>query len=585
MSQNSIQILPKHIANQIAAGEVVERPASVLKELLENALDARATRIKIELEQGGKRRIRVVDNGTGMSREDVTLCVERHATSKIRSEEDLYAIRTLGFRGEALPSIAAVSRLTITSRQRGNVEGWQVQVSFGRGKTVTAVGCPHGTSVSVEDLFLEIPARRRFLRQDRTELSHASQVVRLAAVSHPDVLFELYSMGRCLFRSKPSVSMPHALWPLVGQDVCERLVPVKALAPGLNLEGYISTPEDARTSSRAFYLFLNGRPIQSRLVFKAVSQALQGQYMKGQHPVGALFLQVDPPLVDVNVHPAKQEVRFHHEDQVFRMVYHAVKRAFESGEGLGKGLKEDTRLEETVVRGSQVQMDFSSFEARPSERTRVLPEVSESRGDYGPTFRDEKTDLSACLDGLKIIGQFARSYILVESPDGLLLVDQHAAHEALNFKRLMEAYQGGEAVQSQLLAVPMMVERTPEEVARLSRVRDTLQALGIQAEEFGPGEIIIKALPQGLAGDARAVEEILGELLDSPADQEQGAIVHELVATIACHSSVRANHPLTVPEMEALLRDLVKEGVTNCPHGRPVVINLDWSEIRRRFGR
>ncbi len=589
--RNQIRILPRHIANQIAAGEVVERPASVVKELLENSLDAGADRIRVDLEQGGKRLIKVSDNGCGMPRDDIDLCVERHATSKIASEEDLYAIRTCGFRGEAIPSIAAVSRFTITSRTRNSMEGWQVQISFGKGKSLRAVGCPVGTVVLVEDLFLEIPARRHFLKQDRTELSRASLVVKTLSVAYPSVLFELYSGGKCLFRSRPGSAMPHGLWPLVGRETAERLLPVSARSPELRIEGYISGPEDATSRFGSFYLFLNRRPIQSRLVYKAVSLALKGGYMRGSYPVGALFLEIDPSLVDVNVHPSKQEVRFHDEDQVFRMVHFAVKRALESQVSRIKAV-------DTAAKGRMTGSEVPSYSDKASDHARAVsvPLPWESGGDSSPPQLDstppdpvaaEPKPLyspSASLEGFRVIGQLSGTYVLVEGPEGLLLVDQHAAHEAINFKRLMQAYRMKDAAY-QALAVPMVFERSPIEMERFRRVRQVLGDIGISVEEFGPGEIAVRTVPPDLAGNSRAVEEIIDRVLEIPDSQTVGDAIHDLLATIACHSSIRANQVLGFREMESLLRDLLDEGVTHCPHGRPVVVNMSWNEIRRRFGR
>ncbi len=589
---NPVRILPQHIANQIAAGEVVERPASVVKELLENALDAGADRIRVDLEQGGKRLIRVSDNGCGMTRGDLDLCVERHATSKIASEQDLYAIRTHGFRGEAIPSIAAVSRLTITSRTRESDEGWQVQVCFGRDKKLRAVGCPVGTVVLAEDLFLEIPARRRFLKQDRTELSRASQVVKVMAVAYPDVLFELYSGDRCLFRSNPGAAMPGALWPLVGRQTAERLSPVRARTPGLNMEGYISGPEDAATRFSSFYLFLNKRFIQSRLVYKAISLALKGTYMKGNYPVGALFIEMDPSRVDVNVHPSKQEVRFHDEDQVFRMVHFAIKRSLEGqpsatdpaneaeGETEGKmgGFRTPPAPESRIFRPGAVSVPLpweSADSVDSAPEAAEAPQAAEPEPDYG----------TSTLEGFRIIGQLSGTYILVEGPDGLLLIDQHAAHEAINFKKLMEARKAKNTARFQLLAVPMVFERSPREMERFAAAKKVLLEVGIQAEEFGPGEIAIRALPPDIAGNKKAIEEILCRVMETPDSCAVENVVHDLLATIACHSSVRASQALSTREMESLLRDLLHEGVTHCPHGRPVAVNVCWNEIRRRFGR
>ena len=326
---SKINILPPHIANQIAAGEVVERPASIVKELLENSIDAGAKRVRVELEDGGKHLIRVTDDGVGLEKEDIDLAVERHATSKIRDESDLAVIHTMGFRGEALSSMGSVSRLSITSRPSDNIEGWLVRIDFGRSKKIMAAGCPSGTTVEVEDLFLEIPARRRFLKRRQTELGHISQIVCTLSVSFSEILFELLSDGREIFRSRPGCQGPERLWPLIGDQLVPQMLPVEGRSQEILVSGYVTPPEEARASSKSFYFFLNKRPINSRLLWKALNQAFRGFMMKNSYPMGALFLEVQPDQVDVNVHPAKQEVRFHDSDAIYRIVYHSVQKALE----------------------------------------------------------------------------------------------------------------------------------------------------------------------------------------------------------------------------------------------------------------
>ncbi len=607
--------LPAHIADQIAAGEVVERPASVARELLENAIDAEATSITVEIADGGKRLVRVRDNGCGMDREDLELAVERHATSKIRSEDDLAAIRTLGFRGEALPSIASVSRFTLTSRVTGEDSGWRVMVDFGREKRVEPVGCPVGTCVEVEDLFLKIPARLRFLKRKQTEVGHISQQVRLYSVSAPEIRFALQSDGREVFRTSGDCSFPQALWPLLGETLVEKLLPVEGEGAGVKIKGFVAPPDEGRSSSRAFYFFLNGRNIGNRLLWKALNEAARGIFTVRTYPAGVLFLEVSPADVDVNVHPAKQEVRFHHTDAVYRAVYHSVKRAWDnrppvsqvsweaagdSGAGdrggttvsgnvplpweIREGPVSGSGAGQSCEAGAESSSHISSSDARrlykENSDISTAPVEAASDTQSGTVERGEAGDL-------QLIGQLAGSYIIAQGPEGLVIVDQHAAHEGLIFRRLMRQFMERGTVASQPLLFPEVVEVRPEDAERLPQIISTLGKLGIEAVQFGPAQLSVKAMPDFLAGDRNATKllrEILDRLFDAPA-QDASTLMHELLASMACHSAVRANHHLEHSEMQALLVQLHEEGVKNCPHGRPVSQIISFSQIKRNFRR
>ncbi|MBW1671058.1 MAG: DNA mismatch repair endonuclease MutL [Deltaproteobacteria bacterium] len=597
-----IHILPPHIANQIAAGEVVERPASIVRELLENSIDAGAKRIRVELEDGGKHLIMVTDDGVGLEKEDIDLAVERHATSKIKDEADLAIIRTMGFRGEALSSIGAVSRLSITSRPSDNIEGWRARMDFGRGKKTMAVGCPFGTTVKVEDLFLEIPARRRFLKRRQTELGHISQIVRTLSVGFPEILFELLSDGREIFRSRPGCQGSQRLWPLVGDQLVFQMLPVEGKSQEILVSGYVTPPKEARASSKSFYFFLNQRPINSRLLWKALNQAFRGFMMKNSYPMGALFLEVQPNQVDVNVHPAKQEVRFHNSDAIYRIVYHSVQRALEDIKLVASPFgKTQARLEETGLSIDQQELDilpdaFQVSEALPAygefpssgqdQKTALIvgpePSVSNDQG-----YHVHKSDKAHLWQDFHVLGQLAKSYILAEGPDGLVLVDQHAAHEALIFKRLNKQIARNDALNAQPLVFPEVMERNQEDIAKLPEICPILNRLGVVIESFGHSQIAIRAVPDFVASCSKSSEVVSGlidRILSFP-EQDVKGLVHDLLASMACHSAIKANHHLELQEMKALLKELVYEEVTHCPHGRPVSQVLGFGEIERRFGR
>ena len=599
---SKIHILPPHIANQIAAGEVVERPASIVKELLENSIDAGAKRIRVELEDGGKHLIRVIDDGVGLEKEDINLAVERHATSKIMDEADLAVIRTMGFRGEALSSIGAVSRLSITSRPSDNIEGWRVRMDFGRGKKIMAVGCSSGTTVEIEDLFLEMPARRRFLKRRQTELGHISQIVRTLSVGFPEILFELLSDGREIFRSRPGCKGPQRLWPLIGDQLVPQMLPVEGKSREILVSGYVTPPEEARASSKSFYFFLNQRPINSRLLWKALNQAFRGFMMKNSYPMGALFLEVQPDQVDVNVHPAKQEVRFHDSDAIYRIVYHSVQRALEGIKVVAAPFgKIPVRLEEAGLSINQQELDippdaFQISEALPAyggfpssgkdHKTALIagPEPSVSPDQDHHVHRSDKAHL---WHDFRILGQLAKSYILAEGPDGLVLVDQHAAHEAIIFKRLNQQIARTDALDTQPLVFPEVLERNQEDIAKFPEICPILNRLGITIEPFGHSQVAIRSVPDFVAScpkTSEVVSELIDRILSFP-EQDVKGLVHDLLASMACHSAIKANHHLELQEMNALLKELVSEEVTHCPHGRPVVQVLGFSEIERRFGR
>jgi len=599
---SKIHILPPHIANQIAAGEVVERPASIVKELLENSIDAGAKRIRIELEDGGKHLIRVIDDGIGLEKEDIDLAVERHATSKIIDEADLDAIRTMGFRGEALSSIGAVSRLSLTSRPYENIEGWQVRVNFGRHKKIVAAGCPSGTKVEVEDLFLEIPARRSFLKKRQTELGHISQIVRTLSVGFPDILFELLSDGREIFRSRPDCHGSQRLWPLAGDKLVLQMLPVKGRSMEILVSGYVTPPDEARASSKSFYFFLNQRPINSRLLWKALNQAFKGFMMKNSYPVGALFLEVQPDQVDVNVHPAKQEVRFHDPDAIYRIVYHSVQRAlegikiiaspFEKTPAKSKvtGLSIDQQKLDIFTDALQVSEAFSSYGegSSPWQNQKTAP----TAGTVHQALLDkdqqvQKSDVADLWFNFRILGQLAKSYILVEGPHGLVLIDQHAAHEAIIFKRLNKQIAQTDSLNAQPLVFPEVMERNPQDIAKLPEICPILNRLGVVIEPFGHSQIAVRAVPDFLAScskTSQVASELIDRILNFP-EQDAKGLVHDLLASMACHSAIKANHHLELQEMDALIKELVFEQVTHCPHGRPVSQILGFNEIERRFGR
>jgi len=588
-----IKILHPNIANQIAAGEVIERPASVVKELIENALDAGAARIAVSVEGGGRDSILVKDDGIGMDRADIELAVEPHATSKIASEQDLAAIKTLGFRGEALASMGSVSRFTIVSREQSAASGWELTMSFGRDKQIRPKGCPPGTSVRVEELFGQIPARRKFLKSPQTELGHISQVVRTYAVSNPHIYFELVSQGRTLFKSKRGLSGSQALWPLVGEDAAARLLEFDGKGSWFNVKGFISSPEDARASGKAFYFFVNKRHVKDRMLWKALSEACRGLFVKGAHPLGAVFIDAEPEYVDVNCHPAKQEVRFRDANSIFRAIYHGIRRALEKRSHPLNSQPLSIQTPSSEILSSQrpsgrTDAGASSVEkSKPYAEQEPIPlEVHEPAAVRSQGY-SQPVEGSSTITPFKLIGQLAATYLLFEGPEGLVMVDQHAAHEALLFKKIMEQIEAGGQIVSQSLAFPIVLERRADQLSKLVGCVSLFEKLGLKVEPFGTTEIVIHEIPEIVAmrsDKAKAVADIIDTALERGCNDLR-SLLWDMAAMVACRCAVKADDDLRPQEMVKLMQDLMAEGVTNCPHGRPVVVSVTLDEIKKRFKR
>lgn len=594
---NKIIRLPETVAAKIAAGEVIERPAAVVKELVENALDAGAGRIDIVLEDGGRRLVRVADDGEGMTPEDARLSLERHATSKIRALADLMAIETYGFRGEALASIAAVSNLTLVTRRREALAGMRLEVEGGRIIAESPVGAPPGTTVTVRDLFFNVPARRQFLRSPSAETAQATDVVARFALAQPEVAFSLTVDGRLTLSGRRDADLVERLAALLGPDA-PPLVPVSRAEGGLSVLGHVSPPGVSRAGAGSLYLFVNGRPVRDRALLHAVLQGSRHAHEAGRYPIGALFLTVPPPLVDVNVHPAKAEVRFREPAAVHGLVSRAIESAlvaagalpvepFEPGtwptgrlqrrvDGVKDALASYLRRIETPGR------EPASSPSAPMALERELPwrpPPPPADGEAAPRLR---------YAALRYLGQLRASYLLCEGDDGLVIIDQHAAHERLRFERLRQARAGREPAALRLL-MPRAVTLRPDRAALVAERAGWLAGLGLEVEPFGPaGTLLVKAVPAPLAGldPAPILEEVATDLEGvAPAAPIEAALDH-LLATLACHGAVTFRQVLDAAEAQTLLTDLDRFGVTGaCPHGRPVSRLIGFNELERLFQR
>jgi len=620
-----IHILPENLANQIAAGEVIERPASVIKELMENSLDAGATRLEVEVEGGGTRLLRVIDNGCGMDEDDVLLSLERHGTSKISDAADLGNITTLGFRGEAIPSIAAVSRFTIVSRRQDAELGAKAVMEYGKLASVHAAGCAQGTVMEARALFGNTPARRKFLRSARTELHHIEEIVRTYALAHTQAGFTLRVDGREVFALAPGQTLEDRLRLLLKS--APAFIGVGHENQGLAISGLLLPPEQGASSGAMLRLFVNGRAVRDRLFSHAVAEGMTGFLMKGRFAAGVLHLKLSPGDVDVNVHPAKHEVRFRHGQEVHAFVALAVRQAMRVEQRgyqekiFSPALRPDAepmplqRPPGLAQRWPSQIEDAAPGTAEPAsyQRTEDRGQRTEERGQetgdrrQGTGNRGWETESGSSpvfsarpveptspvnmfaatddLAGLRLVGQVANLYIICENLDGLVIIDQHAAHERLLYEELLAGYQARQLAGQRLL-FPVSLELSPRQGQVLEQRREELTRLGFDIEEFGGATHIVKAVPAFAAASDPAV--LLVELLQQFSDDrgDHARLLEDILAGMACKAAVRAGREMNEEEILELLRRMAKADMfSHCPHGRPVARRFSHQEMRQWFYR
>lgn len=579
-----IQILPDDVASQIAAGEVVERPASVVKELLENALDAGAAHISITIEEAGKRVIEVADNGLGITAAEIPLAVTRHATSKLSTAEDLFRIQTLGFRGEALASIGSVSRMTITSRPKDAEMGSALQVDGGKVAAPLPVGAPAGTVIRVEDLFYNVPARLKFLKTDRTERRQIDTLVTHYALAYPQVRFQLRQDGRYSLQTSGRGDRREVLATLYGVEIAKQMIEVLAQDEHLSVTGFTSPISLTRSNRREIIFFINGRPVQDIALTTSLVQAYHTLLMVGRYPMAVLFLELPPERVDVNVHPTKAEVRFRDRDQVFRGVGRSVRRA----------LLAHTPVPEVDRLSSQLRWSSTWGGSRPSQDVDPAWEMASDGADPN-AWNGESSQPSPVLGQdslpevnvplLRLVGQVALSYLIAEGPDGLYLIDQHAAHERVLFERFMA--QRHDTIPAQVLLEPVMVEVPPASARLLEEQLSVIRPLGFQVETFGRGMFLVRAIPALLSGmDPAAALRVLVEDFEEDETPLAEEIEARIIARVCKRAAVKAGQVLSPEEQKALLMNLESSrSPRTCPHGRPTMIHLSVDLLERQFGR
>jgi DNA mismatch repair protein MutL len=660
-----IRILSDQVANQIAAGEVVDRPASVVKELLENALDAGATRIRLEIEGGGKKLIRIADDGCGMMRDDALLAFERHATSKIRSSDDLLSIATLGFRGEALPSIASIARLEMETRPEEESSGTRIEIAGGKVLSVEDSGRPRGTTITIRDLFFNTPARRKFLKSENTELSHVTALVTHYALAHPEKHFELHSASHALVTAPPVTRPAERIYQIFGKDTLDQLLPVAAEIPleraglpepppwkrepdyqppqpgTLRLSGFISKPELQKVNRNSIYIFVNKRLIRDRLILHAISEAYRNIIPPTSFPVILMFLEMPPEEVDVNVHPAKTEVRFRQQSFVHDFVRdslrttlmkarpaaafvaaltnnpHATATFLPDVSPLPGGEAENT--DAAISQGSPYPTEEANFSLTmrevPAEPSRLPFSLTETKApeevaalaatvlnpiiEHNPNAATETMPVAAvdsteevpsnlnALASLKPLGQLRESFILAVNDEGLWIIDQHVAHERVLFEKILRERQV-ERVHRQRLLMPLLIDLQPHQMVIFATLAAELERNGFEVEPFGPRTLAVKAAPVGLEGNQ--LERVLTEVIEQSERERQNenleTVRTRIAASIACHSAIKVNMPLDTTRIEWLLKELAKtEHPTSCPHGRPIALRYAWKDIQRAFQR
>ena len=590
-----IRILPEVLSNQIAAGEVVERPASVVKELVENALDAGGKRIIVEIEKGGRSLIQVSDNGEGMGHDDALLAIERYATSKIADKDDLFSIRTLGFRGEALPSIAAVSNFVLETRNGRDPEGTRIEIAGGRLKNVSRIGAPQGTLVAVKGLFFNTPARRKFLKSVNTEMGHIADAVASIALGWPDAGFRLNHNGKTVKHWTPATDPARRAADILGREAGTDLYPVSMENGPVSLTGWIASPRMTRSTSRSIYIYVNGRYVRDRLVQHALFSGYAGRLMKGQFPMGALFLRAAPDTVDVNVHPAKAEVRFVDGNRVHDLVAAAVRRTLEKMDRpRPAAVANPDPPKETPATESPAQTAPPPTESRVAETSHRFPESppkSPNRDSEPPTRSRPKEQPPLWekkgFGSFRPVGQVLATYIVCESDEGMVLVDQHAAHERVLFETLRKGGSG-----SQALLVPETVELSYTEADLLEGLIPSLSEMGLEIEPFGGQTFVVRSVPAMLQNrDVRPlirgiVEEMaeMGRTLGSGEGLRKA--LDKTVSVMACHGAIRAHQTLSDTQMKGLMEQLERcENPSHCPHGRPTWIRWSRQFLEKSFHR
>ncbi len=581
-----IKILPEIISNKIAAGEVVERPSSVVKELVENALDAGSTQILIEVEKGGKSLIRVSDNGTGMGRDDALLSIERYATSKISKDEDLFSISTFGFRGEALPSIASVSRFSLVTKEKTAEAGIEIKIDGGKVASVADKGSPSGTMITVKDLFFNTPARRKFLKSTDTEAGHIADIVASMALGHTGVQFRLLHNGKTVYNLLSAPDSARRAEDVLGKDTRSSLYRLGFSSGDISVSGWISSPMIKRSTTRGIYTYVNGRFVRDKVVQHALFEGYATRLIKGEFPVAVIFIKLPYDSVDVNVHPAKREVRFSDQNKVHEAVKTAVKNALDLLDPYKKAAADFIQKERT---GKSFGVSEPQVFYKPAGESDSAVQVhKKSFGEkQSPDVQDDLWEKKQFKD-LRILGQLHGTYIICESGEGIFLIDQHAAHERILYEELKIRRGRTEEHPSQKLLIPEVIEFGYREAGIFEKLLPDFFKAGIEIEPFGGNAFAVKSVPAFMAGKdiKSAVTEIVEKIIETGFAPSLEKASDEVLKLVACHGAIRANQQLSDKEVRTLVDQLDGCAMpSHCPHGRPTWINFTINELEKFFKR
>lgn len=639
---SDIKQLSEDVANQISAGEVVERPASIVKELVENSIDADSSRILIEIENGGKDKVRVKDDGTGIKRDDIELAFSRYATSKIKKVSDLYSLNTLGFRGEALASIASVSKLTAISRYKDSVKGVKIIYNGGEKLKKEVVGAPIGTDITVEELFYNTPARYKYLKTRNTEFGHISKIITQEALAYPEVDFKLEHNGRTVLSTPGTGKLADAIYAIYGEEIFSKLVELEYKDQYIRVEGFIARPSLTRSSRIHEMFFVNKRAVYSRTLSRGVENGYQGLISKGKFPVVFLFVKLNPILVDVNVHPAKKQIKFSRNKVIEKVLKEGIRKKLaeinpavqykmkENNDGQinnkskvknknkNKVKENNNKENNNKVKNNQSKednMEFNFGNEQADKTTKKAKKVTDklinnkknikkkkiiykSNSKNSETYKSDRSEIDdqtsseniddkSNINIKKVMGQIFLSYILVEAEDGLYIIDQHNAHERILFDKFFNKYKKNSSL-SQKLLTPVNLELTPGEVELLNKNTDSLKKLGFQLESFGGNSFLIQAVPTIL--NNKPAKEIIREIIDrlvNDGDLKNGAeLIKDIIEFMACRTAIKANRRLNDEEIEKIVNDLFKtKNPFRCPHGRPILIRMSRKEVDRGVGR
>ncbi len=574
-----IKVLSENLVNQIAAGEVVERPASVVKELVENSIDAGAHKITIDVKDAGKTLIRISDNGKGMTKEDLKLAIQRHATSKIVDESDLWKISTMGFRGEALASIASVSKMNIRSKMENDIAGNEIKLEASSVISENEIGMSQGSQIEVENLFYNTPARQNYLKKDSTELSHISSTLNTIALANPSIAFKLIHNDKTVFDLPRVTDLISRISDVFGKSTADAMLPIFYGGSEFQLDGFIGKPLLSRSTTQHQYVFVNGRPIQHYLLANRIKAAYHSMLMEDKKPVFLLNIKIDPALIDVNVHPRKLEIRFEDQQTIVRIIYSAVKTALDKANLIPKGFTESRNyMSDSFPKKEAKAFSFDIPKNTVPQAIDFTKNIMQGRAPM---------NLEENIPSIKSITQIANSYIVAEDESGLVLIDQHAAHERVRYEELMNQFENQEkSVQPLLVAQEM--ELSTDEIDLINENKEIFEKLGFEIEEFGGKTFVINAVPTCLSGEDLdpVIKGVLDDIKNHKSPSNMQGRIEEILTYMSCRSAIKFGQTLSLEEMQALIDQMqeLKRPFT-CPHGRPTMISLTLSELEKMFGR